>query len=252
MRTDALMREGVVVERECRYGTMRFLRTDMYIAQSLGIYGEFSEAELQLLRQLDIQGDVVTAGANIGAHVVALAQLVGPERMVYTAEPQPQLFEVLQDNLELNGLTDAVVARQAGLGAFPSTAQIPRLDYRWPNNFGSLALAYDGDGLLVDVTTIDELVGEAQVGLIHLDVEGWEAQALHGARETIRRCRPYLYLEVDRADKRAETMAVMESYGYAVLLHQPPLFNPKNFAGVGGNVFGSTVSIMALGIPVAA
>jgi FkbM family methyltransferase len=51
-------------------------------------------------------------------------------------------------------------------------------------------------GQITPSMTIDAL-GRRDIILIHLDVEGYEAMALAGARKTLRHCRPLLAIEDD-------------------------------------------------------
>lgn len=48
----------------------------------------------------------------------------------------------------------------------------------------------------VDVAALDELLPDANITLMKLDVEGAELDALHGAAKTIRRCKPKLAISV--------------------------------------------------------
>jgi FkbM family methyltransferase len=252
MNLEQARREGLIAQRQCRYGTMQFLRTDYWIARSLGQYGEFSEGEVELWRWLLRPGDtVVSAGANCGAHVVALASIVGPQGRVFSAEPQRLFYELTAANITANELAQATIAH-AALGSIAGTAYFPRLDYRWAGPFGTFGVttAMDAEAEAVEMTTIDRLVGDAAVRMIHLDVEGAELTALRGASQTIARCRPLLYVETDREARFAELMAWLQENRYQPLQHTPPLFNPDNFAGNASNVFGKTASANTLAVPV--
>jgi len=244
---------GLVETRECRYGRMSFLRTDQWIAQCLGYYGEFSEAEVDVWRTFLRPGDnVVSAGSNIGAHVVFFARHVGPEGRVITVEPQEALYEILTENIAQNGLGN-VEHRRAGLGRAAGQTGIAAIDYRYSYNFGSIATAGAsalGDAaVVVDMVTIDELVAGRPMRLLQLDVEGHELDALQGAVTTIRTSRPYLYLEADRPAQREPLLKMLGMLGYEALFHEAPLYNPRNYDKRGLNVFGNTVSLSLLGIP---
>ena len=51
--------------KDCRHGRMLYNVNDRYIGRSLDLYGEFSEAEVELFRQIVRPGDIVVeVGAN--------------------------------------------------------------------------------------------------------------------------------------------------------------------------------------------
>lgn len=228
-----------------RLGPMLANRNDRYVGQSLINYGEFSEGEARIFRQLAGPGDVVVeAGSNIGAHTLLLSRQVGTSGAVYAFEPQRIVFQTLCANLALNQCLN-VVARQQGLGNGPGQMALPPADPRQTNNFGGLSLLPAGDGESVDIITVDSLF-LPHCKLIKADVEGMEAEVIAGAKETIRRCRPVLYLENDRADKSPRLLRMLLDLGYRLWWHVTPLFNPDNFAKNPNNLFGGTVSINIL------
>ena len=228
-----------------RHGPMLANRNDRYVGQSIISYGEFSEGEAKVFCQLVGAGDVVVeAGSNIGAHTLLLSRLVGATGLVYAYEPQRIVFQTLCANLALNQCLN-VIARQQGLGSDTGQMVLPGVDPRQVNNFGGLALLAQGPGERVDIASIDSLSLPA-CKLIKADVEGMEAEVLLGARETLARCRPLLYLENDRAEKSAALIGLILDLGYRLWWHVTPLYNPDNFLKNPSNQFGGTVSINIL------
>jgi len=237
-----------VMEKRCRYGNMLFLRHDQYIGRSLALYGEFSEFEGQLFGQLLSPGDVVVeVGANIGAHTVHLAQLVGPGGVVHAFEPQRVIFQILCANMALNGLFN-VHTHQVGLGSAVTSMFVPPVNYAHGGNFGGLSLSASGMGEKVPIHTLDELALPS-LKLIKIDVEGMEREALDGARRTINERRPFIYVENDRKEKSAALLTLLDTLGYAMYWHLPPLFNVNNFAGNAENIFPDIVSINLFCVP---
>jgi hypothetical protein len=86
-------------------------------------------------------------------------------------------------------------------------------------------------------------------GLLKVDVEGFEPQVLRGARHTVERCRPVIYVENDRLAQQQELITLVAEMGYRLYWHAPRLFDPANFNGVQEKVFGSLVSVNMLCIP---
>jgi FkbM family methyltransferase len=241
-------RRPATVMKECRHGKMVFLACDTYIGRSLDIYGEFSELEARVFTQFLRPADVVAeVGANIGAHTVHIAKLVGSAGLVLAFEPQRVIFQLLCANIGLNELFH-VRTHQAALGAECSTIKVPALDYTADNNFGGLSLREVSAGEDVPLLSLDSLALRA-LRMLKVDAEGMETEVLAGARDTISRLRPILYLENDRRSQSEGLIKTIGDLGYNMWWHLPPLFNPSNFRQISQNIFGGIVSVNILCLP---
>jgi FkbM family methyltransferase len=247
MDSKSLLEQGPMRLKVCRHGPMLYFATDQYIGQSLDRYGEFSEGEVDLFRQLVRPGwTVVEVGANLGAHTVFFGQAVGPQGAVLAFEPQRMVFQTLCANVALNALAN-VYAYHAAAGRQTGTITVPRLNYSVVQNFGGLSLGAWAEGEPVPLMTIDSLPLTA-CQLIKVDVEGMEGEVLAGAEQTIRRFRPSLYVENDRQEKSAALIAQLLALEYRLYWHLPPLFNPQNYFAATENVFGQIVSVNMIGL----
>jgi FkbM family methyltransferase len=224
-----------------RYGQVIYNRNDVYIGRSIELYGEYSGLETSVFNQLLQPGQlVIDAGANIGVHSLFFAKKVGNAGRVLAFEPQRLLFQTLCGNMALNSITNAYCFNMA-LGADPGDIGIPAPDPTRRENFGGVSAGDSVQGERVAVTTIDNFE-LPQCDFIKIDVEGMEEDVLRGAERTIRRLRPILYVECDRSDREALLLRYLDSLGYRMFWHTPPLFNPHNFHEYRDNVFGETVS----------
>ncbi|UMB70631.1 FkbM family methyltransferase [Mycobacterium paraterrae] len=137
--------------------------------------------------------DIAHAGTYFGDFLPALAAVA---TTVYAFEPNTENFRCAQWTLRLNGLTN-VQLHHGALGDVDGT--------------GHLEIARDGyvlggmshitaatDAVYEDVPLMrldDVLPPDSDIGVLQLDVEGFEQAALAGALSTIQRCRPILILE---------------------------------------------------------
>ena len=235
---------------QTRFGPMMALAGDRYITGSLEAYGEFSAGEWELFEQVVKPGmTVVEVGANIGAHSVPLARQCFPGPL-YLFEPQQRVFQILCANLALNDIRNAIAYPEACADT-AGVVVVPPLNYSAEDNFGGISVRPESEGLKglrVRATPLDSL-GLAACHVIKIDVEGFEAQVLRGAAETIRRCRPILYVENDRPAHQQEVISLIADMGYTLYWHLPPLFNAKNFNGNSEDIFATIVSINMLCLP---
>lgn len=228
--------------KRCRWGEIIYRPNDLYIGRSLDLYGEFSEGEVSLFRALVKPGQtVLDIGANIGVHTLPLARLVGPSGKVLAFEPQRTVFYMLCGNVAQNNF-DQVHCFHAAVGEAAGEIAVPELDGAADQNFGGLELSQASPvKTKVPLLRIDDL-RLAACHFIKIDVEGMERQVLLGARETISRFRPLLYLEDDRVDRSAALRECLADLGYEIYTHRPPLFNANNFAANRQNVFPNIIS----------
>lgn len=248
MNSTAILEHGPVRLKACRYGPLLYWITDTYIGQSLDLYGEFSEGETGLLRQIIRPGaTVVEVGANIGAHTVCLAKAVGPLGKVLAFEPQRLVYQMLCGNVALNVLTN-VHTHHAAVGRAPGTITVPTLDPNASQNFGSVSLGAWSEGEQVPVVTLDSL-NLAACDLIKIDVERMELEVLLGAEQTIRRLQPVLYMENEWEEKSEPLIRQLMTWNYRLYWHFPLLFNPANHFQNPTDVFHQVVSTNMLCVP---
>ncbi len=133
-----------------------------------------------------------------GAVCLDLASFVGTVAVwwakqgvnVIAVEPIPRTRDTLYRNIELNQVTDRITVIPKAFGN-----QVGQL--RMASGDANSHINEDGD-CLVDATTIDaELLPVLKrLDVIKLDVEGAECDVIDGAKDTIRRFKPRLVIEV--------------------------------------------------------
>jgi FkbM family methyltransferase len=239
---------------QSKHGPMLVNRHDFYMGQAILEYGEYSELEFEFLRVLlKFPGLVIEVGANMGALTIPLAaELARQGREMLVFEPQPVIFQQLCANLALNGLMN-VKALPYACGSENGAVSFAVPDYRSLGNFGSTEMRSappaEARSERVQCVRLDDLVGPAEVGVMKIDVEGFELDVLKGCVGILERSKPVLYVENDRLERSAELIQWLLDHDYRLWWHMPPLFNPDNHLGVKENAFPGIVSGNMLCVP---
>ena len=152
-----------------------------------------------------IRGDgvVVHAGAFIGDMLPAIS---GKGKRVFACEPGEDFFYCAQKVMEINYPTGDhnTTLIKKGLGREPSSARLMTMtDNNEVSEGGCSRIVEqvrDSDMYrteVIELTTIDAMLpAYHNVTVIHLDIEGFEEEALRGAINTLRTSRPVLILEL--------------------------------------------------------
>lgn len=203
-----------------KYGQIIVNTNDQFIGQSLLQRGTWCQHEIDLVSNYVAKGDVVIdAGANYGAFTLPLAKLVGCSGEVYAFEPQRLVYQALCGTLALNSLTN-VKAFHSALSDNQQVIKLPAVNYNETNNFGGVSLMNsDKTGESVQCMMIDQL-NLASLKLLKADVEGMELFVLQGAKDTISRCKPVLYLENHTSCEHHQALiAFCKELGYQLYWH---------------------------------
>jgi FkbM family methyltransferase len=158
------------------------------------------EAAAYLSRQIKPGMTCFDLGANVGAYVLQLAHWSGPTGQVVAFEPNAGAREVLTRHIEWNGLAGRVVVVPQAVSSQPGENV---LYAEGADGMSRLAEANRGlrggaREVVVPVTSIDAWCSEHNVwpDVLLLDIEGFEIEALRGARETIHRTKPVIVVEM--------------------------------------------------------
>jgi FkbM family methyltransferase len=138
----------------------------------------------------------VDIGANVGLFTLIAASRVGASGRVVSFEPAAATFKGLLANVELNGFKQ-VSCNKLAVGAAQSemdmTVSLDGFD-AWNSLTSSLSQPVEAKKIItekVSCVTWDSFAQEhdlvGKVTMMKIDVEGWEAHVLEGARQTLSR-----------------------------------------------------------------
>lgn len=172
------------------------------------------EAEFALVPHLcAADRDAIDIGANRGVYTWWMARSA---RHVHAFEPNPKMLGILNRVLPGNATSYGV-----GLSDAPGDATmfIPQRRKGYSNQGGSLSerkAEIPHGEVRVETRTLDSY-NFTNIGFIKIDVEGFEAPVLTGARETLARERPNLLIELEEAHTGTPIEAMLadiEAMGY--------------------------------------
>ncbi len=148
------------------------------------------EASLEpCLRELLGSGVFVDVGAHVGRWTVRLS---GQANKVIAIEANPETCRVLEQNIELNGLTNVQVVEMVAWDSYESfRLSDPTGRIRGASTRVSPSKSGEVRGFPLD----DILAAADEVDLIKLDVEGADLHVLRGLAGTLQRLSPVLFVE---------------------------------------------------------
>jgi len=227
------------------YGKFIVARTCLFQAEALVKTGRTHiESELTnifaIVDTLPADAVIVDGGANIGFFTVPVAHRTqGRGTRIVSFEPQRQLFQALGGSLAINGYRH-VYLHNRGLGSEPGIAELPAVDYSIAQDFGTVSLSdrttVDEHGWMadrvVDVTSIDAMA-LPRLDFFKLDVEGYEIPALTGALDTIKRHRPWIWVEyfITGVEPIKQALNSVDNYEFFIVDYQNMLCVPKEKKG---------------------
>jgi FkbM family methyltransferase len=164
---------------------------------------------LHVLKPTDVFLDV---GANVGSYTVLASGVCGARTLAF--EPDPKTVEHLRRNIEINGLDGLVEVHQVALGSTPGETAFT-VGRETVNRVAELG---EADTQTVPMRRLDDISGARQATLIKLDVEGYEAEVLAGAREVL--ASPTV-LAVETESQDAATLEALIGAGFIRRWYEP-------------------------------
>ena len=221
-----IKRKGVFYEADLTEG----------IDLSLFIFGHFQDY-ITRNKHLSISDEavVIDVGANIGSMALKLAGMV-PEGHVYAFEPTDYGYAKLIKNISLNPqLSSRITPVQLfvadqnkfkhGLKAYASWKVNGRAVNPHPLHGGTIKPADSTPADTLDHFCIENRIN--RVDLIKIDTDGHEYKVLSGARQIIKKYRPFIIFEIGIYVMHEQQLEFEQFYRYFKTLDYK-LLNAKN------------------------
>lgn len=241
------MDKAITKIKDCKHGKFMYFETDRYIGEALENYGEYSETELEIYKQIiTSEMTVLDVGAHIGTMTVPFSKMA---KRVLSFEPQRLLYYHLCGNVALNSLENVQCFNQV-VGNKWGMANIPDMDYYGgKDNFGNFGLWLNIEGwpsYKVPIVKIDDL--DTECDFLKIDTEGSEIDVILGAKETIKKYRPFI--SVEATNNISDMEKLLKSWGYSCEFFHACIFNKDNFFNKEEEIWEKRyASFVLLGVP---
>lgn len=252
-RTDrqVVVRDGITYDLDLAQG----IDFAIYLAN---IYERGTRAAL---RRLVRPGSLVLdIGANIGAHTLGLAQLVGPAGRVLAFEPTDYAYSKLRRNLELNPELAGRVSTYHCFLTKDDANPVPTAIYSsWPlAQEPGLHAKHLGREMKTEAArarSIDNVLAETAdrpVGLVKFDVDGFECDVLKGATRLLTDTKPTFVMEFapyvldERGASLSELISFFVPRGYRFHDERTDKLLPSSAAELMGMIGdGESINVIA-------
>lgn len=205
---------------------------------------------------------IIDVGSNIGAFALKMAQATlssgKGSGQVVAVEANPQVARRLRRQMELNPqLKSAIDLWEVALG--DSNGVIWFSVDSANTGGGHVVQDVTQNSMEVPMRRLDDLLAEkslGRVGILKIDVEGFEPEVLAGAAETIDRDTPVLYLEVTDSWLKSRGRSALEMlsdlhrrHGYQFWIDHGKSLEPLQISAENlDRIFRETTQINVLGL----
>ncbi len=157
---------------------------------TFGIYGELDTMTVEKYVK---KGDyVIDVGAAIGYYTLILARAVGPEGRVFAFEPKKDRFDLLKNNIEINGYKNAILENKAILTPGDKNIFFSLKSSRGGLKFIKKEVKHDEFQTVDDIQTVDldtyfeKINKEKPISFMKIDVDGPELLVLKSAHSILK------------------------------------------------------------------
>lgn len=203
--------DDIIIIEDCMYGKFKCFKHDQTICKNIKENKVWEKQILDLLlKHYHPDTNMIDIGCNYGCHTIGVANEIKRQNgtgKVYAFDIQPKILRLFQENVNENGLSSFVVSYPFGLSNKNETKtfNLPK-NYNVDSNPGALSLlrkkeSNDYENINVELKRLDDLY-LSNISVIKIDVEGFELEALEGARQTILSNRPTILIEIWENNKK--------------------------------------------------
>jgi len=155
---------------------------------------------------------VLDIGAYTGVYSIEAAS-ANSNLKVKSFEPNPEIIQNLQKNIEANNLEQQIEIFPIALGQNIGATRLYLPNY---DLFSSIATLNPSASKFFEVktSTLDAVFEIESVNLIKIDVEGFESEIFAGGKKLLNRCKPIILAEALTQNELNRQQSILSACGY--------------------------------------
>jgi len=178
----------------------RYYKNDYMASDSIGINKEWEPHIRNFIEYYNSLYDIkniIDIGANFGYHSLLFSREC--HEMVYSFDPQIQNYELLEENVKLNNISN-IILHNYGCGDENCNIRMPIFnDTNRKLNMGDITpnVNISSNFHISKSIRLDDYNFTRKIDVIKIDVQGWEKKVLIGAIELLQKHKPILIIEFE-------------------------------------------------------
>jgi len=178
--------------------------------------------EIEFCKKEIKKGDtVVDIGANIGLFTLFFSKLVGTTGRVIAFEPDPENFDVLKKNIELNEITNVTLVQK---GVSNKNESVKLYKSNVSGGHSLIKNEWAKEYTNIQTVTLDGYFRGEEIDMIKIDAEGFELEVIEGGKKLL--------------ENNKNMKIISEFGGYYYKRSKPKVLYPKILHEMGFNLFG--------------
>lgn len=191
------IKDNLILDKEVNL----FYKIDSDVGKQLFASGEFEKREIDFFshRLSTMNAPVVLdIGANIGIHTIKWAK-VNSAMHIYAFEPSPITYELLSKNIEINNVNTQVHTLPIAISNVSGKRSFYHTKDDAYSSLKDTKRKEVQEVFEIQTYTIDSFIQKNnfdKIDFIKIDVEGFEGEVIEGAKDTLSKLHPDLFVEI--------------------------------------------------------
>lgn len=222
-----------IINYKTKYGNINLYKNEIYIGDTFKNDKYWNEDTLILLKKyIDPNKNILEIGAHCGTSTLFYANFL-EKGLVYSYEPQKNMFNLLEHNIKINNLNQKVNIYNNGVFCYEGVGIMNNIDLDGRGglisdcynensnmlcNFGGVCLGQYGEE--VNLTTVDNMNID-NIGFIQCHAQGSESFIFSKSINLINKNKPFILFQNNKKQNNYLYKKVCSSY--------PTYFNESQF-----------------------